>query len=222
MDNINDNVVFDQWMKDQIDAAISALMHHTYQHKTHGAALKCAEYAILGARLLSTLSKRPYFAVAGSQIVDFGDGRFELISPSRRERRNAKKLADIQSYHCWIECQQHADGSNHLEYIDFTSRYERQIAQLLKVSDANIAEENYLWERADALNYPIPDRFLQHPSVIGRTQGWRWKDPLCTRLLTGYEQANEAYFRQQSAELLQLLTRQIETFMQSQQPHCLS
>ncbi|MBC3937129.1 hypothetical protein H8K47_17365 [Undibacterium sp. CY7W] len=222
MNNINDSVIFDPWMKDQIDAAVSALMHQTYQHKTYGAALKCAEYAILGARLLTTLSKRPYFAVAGSQIVGFGNDQFELISPSRRERRNAKKLADIQSYHCWIECQQHEDGSTHLEYIDFTSRYDRQIAQLLKVPDANIAEENYLWDRADTLDYPIPQRFLQHPSVIGRSHGWRWKDPVCTRLLRAYEKNNEAYFRQQSAELLQLLTRQIETLMQSQQQHCLN
>ena len=201
---------------DRIDGALYEVMEEKYSGRRMGASLKCAEFAILGARVLRLMSGLAYLPVAGSQIVDFGNQQFTLISPTRTERRSAKNLSDIRQYHCWIQCKHPTPESNteRLELIDFTDRYADKIAALLDHSPISFPKRNYFWDWADAVDFPIPENLLSHPSVRPRKSGWRWMDNTCTRLLNKYESENEVYFSITTSQVLNRLADNAEIMLQ--------
>src|SRR5450830_845812 len=96
---------------------------------------RCADYAIVGARVLSRLSGHPYVAVSGGELIDCGGGRFIVLFPARSARRRARRLSDLKDYHCWIQSTHITpEGDARLEWIDFTIRHDGLVADMLGVS----------------------------------------------------------------------------------------
>ena len=198
--------------RDMIDMALYEEMEKKYLNRSLGAFGRCAEFAITGARVLRLLTgKKDYLAVGGGQIVDCGSGEYILISPTRGERRKAQNLADMKFYHCWIQREQL--GSGHclaMEYVDFTVRYDKATADILKRPYQRENPAPYSWGPAAAYDLPFPASLADNPVLRGRQSGWLWRDPVCVRLLRKYENENDDYFSQMTSQVLHNIADRIE------------
>jgi len=185
-----------QTWRDIIYSVIYEVMEDNYENVKRGAFGKCAEFAIIGARVLKSLTNAPYKAVGGGQIMDCGDNEYVLITPTRNERRNAKNLSDMRFYHCWVQLADDACmplGS--IELVDFTLLYDRLTAQILNKPYTITQSTGYFWGDAKELDLPIPEILTKHPSLKERQSGWYWTDSICCKLLLKYEHENADYFQ---------------------------
>jgi len=195
-----------------IDESLNFTLEEIYADRFMGAFGKCADYAIVGARVLSKLLDQPYVPVAGGEIIDCGDGMFIVLFPSRTSRRNARNLSELMEFHCWIQSF-HAvpDRKPRLELVDFTVRHDRDSAHALNVGFTRQPEENYLWDWSEELDREIPPAVRDHPALRGRRKGWMWTDRACTRLLLKYEKENDAFFGKLTALVLNRLADKLES-----------
>jgi hypothetical protein len=197
--------------RDMIDTALHTTMAEKYAERKLGAFGRCAEYAIVGARVLRLLLNLPYVAVGGSQIMACSDTEHILISPTRSERRHARNLSEMQFYHCWIQCEHAALGqASHIETIDFTVRYDTVTAELIGTPFKLPYPGDYHWGWGEEYDLPIPHSLRNNPALRGREHGWLWTDTVCLRLLRKYEKENEAYFAQTTSTVLHKIADQME------------
>jgi hypothetical protein len=179
-----------------IDAAIHAVLEDAANEADlrGGVAFRCADYAILGSRVLEKLTQHPYRAVAGKAIIDCGAGRFLLFSPPRKARRRTSTLSEVLGYHCWIESLYPvAGGDSRLEIIDFTIRHDAAAAAASAVPFSRVDEKLFLWDWSDVIE-PPPQDLCRNMGAGKRAAGWLWKDAASTRLVGNYEQEYDSTF----------------------------
>lgn len=201
------------YLRDLIDSALNAVMEEAAVDAglSAGTLGRCADYALVGARVLSALLGHPYVAVAGGEIIDCGGGMYVVLFPSRKARRHARKLSDLKDFHCWIQAEHiSAQGSRRREWIDFTVRHDRQVAEVFDVPYC-AAGQNYLWDWQDCIE-PVPVAVRPQLSANGNGGDWMWCDAVCLRLLRKYEQEHAA--------LLNRLADMVDTRSTSVAPPC--
>jgi hypothetical protein len=193
-----------------IDEAIHSVIENAVQQTglSNGSLFRCADYAIVGGRVLGKLTSHSYLAVAGNAIIDCGTGRFLVLAPSRRERRKAATLSQVSGYHCWIQSLHTAPGDRpRLEMIDFTLRHDWAAAEALHVPFTRCNARWYLWDWSDALE-PIPPEVHKRLGPSRGACSWMWEDAYCTRLLRKYEREYDAAFEKlTSLAIIQLCDR---------------
>ncbi|MBC3861047.1 hypothetical protein H8K32_02960 [Undibacterium jejuense] len=199
-----------QAWRDIIYTVIFDVMEDNYASVKRGAFGKCAEFAIVGARVLKILTNAPYKAVGGGQIMDCGDEQYVLITPTRNERRNARNLAEMKFYHCWVQLDAQSMSTGGIEFVDFTLLYDRLTAHLLNKPYTLSNSAAYFWGDAKALDLPIPASLNNHPSLKERQSGWYWTDSICCRLLLKYENENAAYFSALTSKILYRIADEAE------------
>lgn len=188
-----------------VDAAVHRSVSNTTKKNGY---MRCADYAIVGARVLALLTHVAYRPIAGGEVMDFG-GRdlFVLCSP-RERRRNAKHLSQLSRYHCWIEAEHaQADGASRTEVIDFTVRHNHLVAREAGRSFTR-ANQHFLWVWED--EDIVPPELLDHPAFSKQGPRWRWEERDCTNLLHAYEKERPHYFNRQVSQALNLLADQVE------------
>jgi len=199
-------------LRSLIDEVLNAVMEEAAENArlSLGTLGRCADYAIVGARVLSKLSNHPHVAVAGGEIVDCGDGMFIVLFPTRSTRRHARKLSDLRDYHCWIQSVHTApDGKERLEWIDFTLRPDHLVAKMFGILYSRQPQGSYLWDWHD--NIPgVPMNVRPQLSANGSRGDWMWTDAVCTRLLYKYEQDHNALLNDLVAQVLHRLADAIE------------
>jgi hypothetical protein len=179
-----------------IDAAIHAVLEEAARKAAlrGGVAFRCADYALLGSRVLGKLTKHPYTPVAGKALIDCGAGRFLLFSAPRKARRQTSTLSEVLGYHCWIESLYPvAGGDSRLEIIDFTIRHDAAAALASKVPFSRRDDKPFLWDWSDVIK-PPPQDLCRNMGAGKRAAGWLWKDAASTRLLHKYEREYDATF----------------------------
>jgi hypothetical protein len=183
-----------------IDAAIHAVLEEAGRKAQlrSGVAFRCADYAILGARVLGKLTQHPYTAAAGKALIDCGAGRFLLFAPPRKTRRGTSTLSQVLGYHCWIESLYPvAGGQSRLEIIDFTIRHDAAAAAASAVPFTRPDDKLFLWDWSDAIE-PPPQELGRKLGAGKRAAGWLWKDAASTRLVGKYELEYDAMFERLS------------------------
>jgi hypothetical protein len=161
---------------------------------SNGSAFRCADYAILGARVLGKLTGHGYIAVAGKAIVDCGGSQFLAFTPPRMARRRAVTFSEVLGYHCWIESLHPMPGGKpRLEIVDFTVRHDWAAAKALGVPFTRDNVKLYLWDWSDALKEPPPE-LHEHFGTGREASGWMWADAYSIRLLRKYETEYAAVF----------------------------
>ncbi|MFJ9449427.1 MULTISPECIES: hypothetical protein [unclassified Herbaspirillum] len=190
-----------------IDEALNAVMEEAAGNAclSLGTLGRCADYAIVGARVLSKLSDHPHVAVAGGEIIDCGNGMYIVLFPTRSARRHARKLSDLKDYHCWIQSV-HAtpDGKERLEWIDFTIRHDPLVAKMFGILYSNPRKGDYLWDWYDSVP-EVPADIRPQLSVNGNCGDWMWTDAICMRLLHKYEQEHDVLLNDLVARVLHRL-----------------
>ena len=117
--------------------------------------MRCAEYAIVGARVLTLLTQVAYRPFAGGEVMDFGDGVLYALCSTRERRRNAKHLSQLSRYHCWIEAKYAgADGASRTEVVDFTVRRDHIAAREMGLPFAR-THQRFLWTWEDEVIVPL-------------------------------------------------------------------
>ncbi len=118
-----------------LHSVIDAVVHRSVSEATtKNGYMRCADYAIVGARVLSMPTGARYRPVAGGEVLDFGDGKLFVLGSTRERRRAAKHLSQLARYHCWIEARHtDADGRARTEVIDFTMRHDAMVASMVGV-----------------------------------------------------------------------------------------
>jgi hypothetical protein len=200
--------------RDFIDQTLNAVFEALYCGEGFplGAVGRCADYAIVGARLLGKLTGHPYQAVAGGEIIDCGAGSYLVLYPQPDSLRNARILSEVRGYHCWIQSiHTGPDGTQRLELIDFTVRHDGQVARLAG-SPYHAAPKSYLWDWHDALP-EVPAEIRRQFAAHGLKIDWAWADPQCTHLLQQYEQQEEALFERITGVVLNTLANDLETML---------
>jgi len=200
-----------QIWRDIIYSVIFDVMEDNYANIKRGAFGKCAEFAIVGARVLRILTNAPYKAVGGGQVMDCGGGEYVLITPTRNERRNARNLADMKLYHCWVQlASDEYLPTGSVEFVDFTMLYDRITAGLLNKPYTLTNSTAYFWGDAKEMDIPIPASLSTHPSLKERQSGWYWTDSICCKLLSKYEHENAAYFSALTSKILYRIADEAE------------
>ncbi|WP_231602624.1 hypothetical protein [Herbaspirillum chlorophenolicum] len=193
--------------RDLIDAALNTVMESAAADASlsMGTLGRCADYALVGARVLSLLLNRPYVAVSGGEIIDCGDGLYVVLFPSRDARRRARKLSDLKDYHCWIEAlHSMPDGSHRLESIDFTARHDRLVADMFDIPYTRQDGRDYLWEWHDRIP-EVPMQARHQLAANGRNGDWMWTDKNCLRLLRLYEEEHDSLLNTLAGKVLHAL-----------------
>lgn len=170
--------------------------------------MRCADYAIVGAQLLTLLTGVRYRPVAGGEMMDFGDGNLYALCSTRERRRTAKHLSQLARYHCWIEAR-HAgtEGDVRTEIVDFTMRHDALVAAEVGMPFSGV-KQTYLWGWTD--EHKVPAELHDHPAFAKQGPHWRWPERECTELLRAYERERPSYFGRQVSRALNLLADQIE------------
>lgn len=196
-------------LRDLIDEALHFVITRNYPKSNQGLG-KCPVYASLGAKVLSSIFGRPFVAVAGGQITDFGGGMYVVACHTRSERRNARSLEDLSKYHCWIQSEIFVPGHRHrVEIVDFTVRHDRLMAEELGYPYLIQNQRDYLWCWHDEL--VMPSELMNHPDLGGHKERfWIWKDERCTLLLKENEKKHQAHYDEMAGEVFQRLGRRIE------------
>ncbi|KVD80616.1 hypothetical protein WS62_26560 [Burkholderia sp. ABCPW 14] len=170
--------------------------------------MRCADYAIVGARLLSMLTGARYRPVAGGEVMDFGEHNLFVLCSTRERRRAAKHLSQLARYHCWIEASHtDADGLARTEIVDFTMRHDAMVATMVGMSFAR-PHQAYFWGWED--EHAVPAELRDHPAFAKQGPYWRWAERECTALLRAYERERPSYFGRQVSRALNLLADRIE------------
>ncbi|WKZ86469.1 hypothetical protein N5B55_05830 [Ralstonia pickettii] len=78
---------------------------------------------------MSLVTQQPYVAVSGSAVIECDGGQRIALQPSRANRRRARSLSQLDSYHCWIRAAYEANGVATQEVIDFTVRHDALVAK---------------------------------------------------------------------------------------------
>lgn len=194
-------------MRDLIDTALNTVMEQAAAEAglSRGTLGRCADYALVGARVLSVLLDHPYEAMSGGEIIDCGSGLYVVLQPGREARRRARKLSDLRDYHCWIEaCYPMPDGSRRRETIDFTMRHDRLVAEVFSLPYTREQPPSYLWEWQDQIA-PVPQEARAHLSANGRNGAWMWADKDCQRLLKKYDADHQALLDRLAGQVLHAL-----------------
>ncbi|GCB06650.1 hypothetical protein [Ralstonia sp. SET104] len=205
-------------LRSLIDQAINSVLEDAALRArlTAGPVGRCADYAIVGARVLTLLTGHPYLAVAGGELIDCGSGRYIVLNPPRAARRVARKLSELKEYHCWIQSLHDASGSRRrLEIVDFTVRHDWDVAKLLGVPFTRSTADSYLWEWDDAIG-EVPTQARVHVNTTRKKVDWLWEDANSTRLLRKYEKDYDALFRQLTALTIARLADDIEMALAAQ------
>jgi len=173
--------------------------------------MRCANYAIVGARVLSVLTDVRYLPVAGGEVMDFGEGNFYALCTTRERRRTAKHLSQLARYHCWIEARHTGDdGLARTEVVDFTVRHDAAVASAVGMAFTR-AHRAYFWGWEN--EHGVPAELQDHPVFAKHGPRWRWAERECTALLRSYERERPDYFGRQVGRALNLLADQIERNM---------
>ncbi|WP_433692011.1 hypothetical protein [Herbaspirillum seropedicae] len=171
---------------------------------------RCADYALVGARVLSLLLNHKYEALAGGEIIDCGNGVYVVLFPSRKSRRHARLLSDLKDYHCWIQASHRSsNGTENVEVIDFTSRHDQLWAEKFNVAYTKEQSPRYLWEWQENIP-PVPLEVRPQLSANRKTGNWMWTDPDCMRLMKKYEKDYDAVLSELTAKVLHALADSIE------------
>ncbi|KVK90083.1 hypothetical protein [Burkholderia sp. MSMB1498] len=170
--------------------------------------MRCADYAIVGARVLTMLTGTRYRPVAGGEVMDFGDDTLFVLCSTRERRRAAKHLSQLARYHCWIEAR-HTDaaGLARTEVIDFTMRHDEIVASMVGMSFSR-SHQAYFWGWDD--EHAVPAELRDHPAFAKQGPYWRWAERECTTLLRAYERERPGYFGRQVARALNLFADRVE------------
>ncbi len=171
--------------------------------------MRCADYAIVGARVLTLLTHVPYRPFAGGEVMDFGGGALYVLCSTRERRRDAKHLSQLSRYHCWIEAKHTlADGAARTEIVDFTMRHDPVVAREVGMPFSRTTQGFlWVWEDEDT----VPPELRDHAAFIKKGPRWRWAERECTALLRAYEKERSNYFDHQVARALTLLADQVES-----------
>lgn len=170
--------------------------------------MRCADYAIVGARVLSMLTGVRYRPVAGGEVMDFGSGNLFALCSTRERRRAARHLSQLARYHCWIEARHtDADGRARTEVIDFTMRHDARVASMVGMPFTG-SRGTYWWGWDD--EHIVPAELRDHPAFAKQGPRWRWAERECTVLLRAYERERPNYFGRQVSRALHLLADRIE------------
>lgn len=192
-------------LRDRLDHALHTVMVAQAQRVGQNLALegRCAEYALVGARVLAQLAGVECEAVAGGELLDCGDGRYLRLFPERRMRRIARDLSELKEFHCWIEVRRtSADGAPRIELVDFTSRHDREVALMYGVDYRRATPPDYLWCWRDEMPPPPAEA---HAGRAGGERAWMWRDARCCELLRRYERRHDAIFALLAREVLLFL-----------------
>lgn len=211
-------------LRSLIDQTINAILEEAASSSglEAGPIGRCGDYAIVGARVLTLLTRHPYVAVSGGELIDCGSGRYVVLNPSRAARRTACKLSELREYHCWIQSL-HDDAPNRprVEIVDFTARHDQQVANLLGVPFTRTGAPSYLWEWEEALG-DVPDDARAQMNTTRKKLGWLWEDANCTRLLHKYEKDYDALFGRLTALTILRLADSFQTALAAPKPATLS
>ena len=90
-------------LKDLIDECLNHVLELEHLDRPQTTLGKCADYAVVGAAVLTQLFPGSFAVVAGSKIIDRGSGHYFVLSAARTVRRKARILEHLREYHCWIE-----------------------------------------------------------------------------------------------------------------------
>ncbi|BEV14450.1 hypothetical protein HBDW_12380 [Herbaspirillum sp. DW155] len=199
-------------MRHLIDAALNAVMEDAAAQArlTMGTLGRCADYALVGARVLRLLLNRPYTALSGGEIIDCGGGLYVALHPGRKARRSARKLSELKDYHCWIEAlHPMPDGTVRREVIDFTARHDPLVASVCGLPFAREHVSNYLWAwHEDIAPLPLAARAQLPPQ--SRSGDWMWTDRDCLRLLKRYEQDHDGLLDHLTGQVLHKLVEAMQ------------
>ncbi|WDD90833.1 hypothetical protein Bsp3421_000713 [Burkholderia sp. FERM BP-3421] len=192
-----------------VQPVLDEVIHRSVSESTtkHGY-MRCADYAIVGARVLSLLTGARYRPIAGGEVMDFGAGNLYVLCTTRERRRTARHLSLLARYHCWIEAE-HADagGVARTEVVDFTLRHDPIVARTLGMAFAG-PTNSYFWGWDD--EHRVPPQLHDHPAFAKQGPYWRWEERECTSLLRAYERERPAYFSKQVSRALHLFAERIE------------
>lgn len=194
----------------RIDKVVHSSVANANAVTTSGGFARCADYAIVGARVLTLLTNHRYEAVAGGKVLDCGDRVAAILSEPRRTRRAAKSLAELSRYHCWI-ISNHAskDLPARTEIVDFTLRHDHLYAKTMGVSFSRQSRPDFLWDWLDAID-PLPAALGEHPAIKRRSPLQMWVDPECTNLLRKYERDRPSHFSAMTSAALTALADDVE------------
>jgi len=194
----------------ELRGLIDAAIHYSICNPPHGVVSdgfgRCADYAILGSRILNLLTGSNYRTVAGSEILDCGNGQLLLIAADRKSRRKAKHLSQLSMFHCWIEahyCTE--DEGPREEIIDFTVRHSHSTARQFGIPYCPPSSAlPYQWAWRDELQLPA------HLKIQGVDASLKTADACSTRLLHAFEAENLRYFSQLESMAMNWLIKLID------------
>ncbi|WP_432263086.1 hypothetical protein [Cupriavidus sp. TMH.W2] len=198
-------------------APVAPVLRHLIDDAVHRAVsgvtskdgyMRCADYAIVGARVLTLLTQVTYRPVAGGEVMNFGDGMLYVLCSPRARRRNAKHLSQLSRYHCWIEGKHaYPDGSSRVEVVDFTVRHDHAAASEVGIPFKRM-HECFLWTWKD--EDVVPPELHSHPAFAKGGLRWRWAERDCTDLLRAYEKERPNHFARQVSRALDLFADRVE------------
>lgn len=199
-------------LRGMIDAALNAVMEEAAAEArlTMGTLGRCADYALVGARVLRLLLNRPYTALSGGEVIDCGSGLYVAMHPGRKARRGARKLSELKDYHCWIEAlHPMPDGSLRREIIDFTMRHDPLVAEVCGLPFTRSHRHDYLWAWQEEIA-PLPLAARAQLPPQSRSGDWMWVDQDCLRLLKKYEQDHEGLLARLTGQVLHKLVEAMQ------------
>ena len=199
-------------LRGMIDAALNAVMEEAAAEArlTMGTLGRCADYALVGARVLRLLLNRPYTALSGGEVIDCGSGLYVAMHPGRKARRSARKLSELKDYHCWIEAlHPMPDGSLRREIIDFTMRHDPLVAEVCGLPFTRSHRHDYLWAWQEEIA-PLPLAARAQLPPQSRSGDWMWVDQDCLRLLKKYEQDHEGLLARLTGQVLHKLVEAMQ------------
>lgn len=179
-------------LRELIDSALHETMQQFFFTKelSSGTFGRCADYAIVGSRVLREITGQDFQIVAGGEVIDCGHGKYLILFPDRKSRRNAKSLAELKEYHCWIKLDHKFDGGVfRKEIIDFTVRHDSDVAHIMNIDFHRDASSDFIWTFEDLLGEPP-----QPVCKITNFKNWFWEDKKCTDLLLKYEKQHKSIF----------------------------
>ena len=169
-----------------IDECINEALEIQHADRVQSTLGKCADYALVGAAVLSELFPGHFAIVAGGEVIDCGGGRYLVLSPTRSARRSAQKLEDLREYHCWIEHQPIDGDTSQPQYIiDFTVRHDKATVESFGEAFDREISKPYIWLPVDAHELFLPPELAESLLFRGRDSIY-WSDKRTTALLKEY------------------------------------
>lgn len=195
-----------------IDEAINATLEAAASRARlpAGPVGRCADYAIVGAKLLTLLTNQPYRPVGGGGVVDCGQGRRIVLQPSRVSRRSARKLSQLNSYHCWIRASHFPDSDAFFEEIvDFTLRHDSLVAQQYGMPFLRMDTPAFLWEAFPG-GIPVKKGAATRPGDTPGEAETHWEIQEIVQLVQQYAQDFNPLFESLAAQAMGQLAELID------------